>query len=88
MGIILQIFGGALVAVGGLAFAFIVLGVGAEADPTLWVSLRAPYEQMLGPSGELRARVANMIAFLVLVGPGLAVFYLGRNLNKPKSTKK
>lgn len=85
MGVALQAVGVVLIIAGGLAYFFIVHGIGAEIDLELWRSLREPYEQVFPPDrSDLMGRLSNAISFVVLVGPGIAFWYAGRK-RAPKS---
>lgn len=82
MGIALRIAGVVLIVLGAAIFLYVMLGVGREFDSATWAELRA-YADTLLPSGDgLVGRTRNVIAFLVLVGPGIAVFYAANAFNR------
>jgi hypothetical protein len=89
MGAVVLTLGILLAAVGFVLFSLIVLDAGAGFEESLIVDWRGLFEQMLpGPDNPLGIRAMQVLAFVVLVGPGLTVFRIGLRMDKRDAEKK
>jgi hypothetical protein len=86
MGLLLQIVGGVLAAVGFVLMLIVVHGVTADSSPALLLEFRQWWDRFLFiPATDFDARLKQGLGFIVFVGPGIALFYFGKDLAKKKA---
>jgi hypothetical protein len=86
MGAVVITLGLLLAVIGGVFFGLIVLDAGAAITEEPIPSWRLAFEALL-PADPLGARAVQAIAFLVMVGPGLALLRFGMVMEKKENAK-